>query len=73
MLMRAMGWQVLVWLQQIRILQAAINTVAIMQAQAAAQSDAAEGVGAGGDEQQPPARLFDILKGDLVAADGSKV
>ena len=65
--------QVLVWLQQIRILQAAINTVAIMQAQAAAHKEQAEGGAEGAAlADKPPARLHDILKGDLVAADGSK-
>ena len=67
--------QVLIWLQQIRILQAAINTVAIMQAQAAAQSEEGEASGAAGSgagEQQEPAKLLDILKGELVAADGKK-
>jgi len=66
--------QVLIWLQQIRILQAAINTVAIMQAQAAAQSEQADasGNGAAAGEPQEPAKLHDILKGELVAADGSK-
>ena len=66
--------QVLIWLQQIRILQAAINTVAIMQAQAAAQ-DQGEGVSAGAGAEgttREPAKLHDILKGDLVAADGTK-
>ena len=65
----------LIWLQQIRILQAAINTVAIMQAQAAAQSEEGEASGAAGNgagEQQQPAKLLDILKGELVAADGKK-
>jgi len=67
--------QVLIWLQQIRILQAAINTVAIMQAQAAAQTEQGDlAPGAAGAETQArePAKLHDILKGDLVAADGSK-
>ena len=66
--------QVLIWLQQIRILQAAINTVAIMQAQAGAQEQPDAAAAGSAEEQQPreAAKLHDILKGDLVAADGSK-
>jgi len=67
--------QVLIWLQQIRILQAAINTVAIMQAQAAAQNeqgDLAPGAAGAEGQAREPAKLHDILKGELVAADGSK-